>query len=404
MKYSKEEVLQFVREEDVKFIRLTFCDVFGKQKNISIMPDELPRAFEYGIAFDASAIVGFGDESRSDLLLHPEAETLMLLPWRPEHGKVVRMFTSISYPDGTPFECDTRRLLRQAMADAKKAGYHFAFGAEQEFYLFQLDENGNPTGQTYDTAGYMDIAPEDRGENIRREICLTLEQMGIRPESSHHEEGPGQNEIDFRYSDALTAADNTLTFQTIVKTIARRNGLFVDFSAKPLDGEPGNGFHINMSVRPSDGSENLCYMIAGILDKINDITAFLNPTEESYRRLGQCKAPKYISWSGENRSQLVRVPAAIGEYRRAELRSPDPSANPYLAFALLIYAGLYGLENKLDLPNPTNLNLFKASEQELAKLQRLPEDLPTACRIAAQSSFVQEHIPATILDIYCNRA
>ncbi len=404
MKYSKEEVLQFVREEDVKFIRLSFCDVFGKQKNISIMPDELPRAFEYGIAFDASAIVGFGDESRSDLLLHPEAETLMLLPWRPEHGKVVRMFTSISYPDGTPFECDTRRLLRQAMADAKKAGYHFAFGAEQEFYLFQLDENGNPTGQTYDNAGYMDIAPEDRGENIRREICLTLEQMGIRPESSHHEEGPGQNEIDFRYSDALTAADNTLTFQTIVKTIARRNGLFVDFSAKPLDGEPGNGFHVNMSVRPSNGSENLCYMIAGILDKVNDITAFLNPTEESYRRLGQCKAPKYISWSGENRSQLVRVPAAVGEYRRAELRSPDPSANPYLTFALLIYAGLYGLENKLDLPNPTNLNLFRASEQELAQLQRLPEDLPTACRIAAQSSFVKEHIPAAILDIYCNRA
>lgn len=404
MKYSKEEVLQFIREEDVKFIRLSFCDVFGKQKNISIMPDELPRAFEYGIAFDASAIVGFGDESRSDLLLHPEAETLMLLPWRPEHGKVVRMFTSISYPDGTPFECDTRRLLRQAMADAKKAGYQFAFGAEQEFYLFQLDETGNPTGQTYDTAGYMDIAPEDRGENIRREICLTLEQMGIRPESSHHEEGPGQNEIDFRYSDALTAADNTLTFQTIVKTIARRNGLFVDFSAKPLDGEPGNGFHVNMSVRPSNGSENLCYMIAGILDKVNDITAFLNPTEESYRRLGQCKAPKYISWSGENRSQLVRVPAAVGEYRRAELRSPDPSANPYLTFALLIYAGLYGLENKLDLPNPTNLNLFTASEQELAKLQRLPEDLPTARRIAAQSSFVQEHIPAAILDIYCNRA
>lgn len=404
MKYSKEEVLQFIREEDVKFIRLSFCDVFGKQKNISIMPDELPRAFEYGIAFDASAIVGFGDESRSDLLLHPEAETLMLLPWRPEHGKVVRMFTSISYPDSTPFECDTRRLLRQAMADAKKAGYQFAFGAEQEFYLFQLDENGNPTGQTYDTAGYMDIAPEDRGENIRREICLTLEQMGIRPESSHHEEGPGQNEIDFRYSDALTAADNTLTFQTIVKTIARRNGLFVDFSAKPLDGEPGNGFHVNMSVRPSNGSENLCYMIAGILDKVNDITAFLNPTEESYRRLGQCKAPKYISWSGENRSQLVRVPAAVGEYRRAELRSPDPSANPYLTFALLIYAGLYGLENKLDLPNPTNLNLFTASEQELAKLQRLPEDLPTARRIAAQSSFVQEHIPAAILDIYCNRA
>lgn len=395
--------MQFVREEDVKFVRLTFCDVFGKQKNISIMPEELPRAFEYGIAFDASAIAGFADESRSDLLLHPEPETLMLLPWRPEHGKVVRMFTGISYPDGTPFECDTRRLLKQAIADAKKAGYQFAFGAEQEFYLFRLDENGNPTDQTYDTAGYMDIAPEDRGENIRREICLTLEQMGIRPESSHHEEGPGQNEIDFRYSDALTAADNTLTFQTIVKTISRRNGLFVDFSAKPLDGEPGNGFHINMSVRPSDSSENLCYMIAGILDKVKDMTVFLNPTENSYQRFGRLKAPEYISWSGENRSQLVRVPAAVGEYRRAELRSPDPSANPYLAFTLLIYAGLYGLEQKLDLPNPTNFNLYKATPEEVAHLEKIPESLEKARRIAAESAFIQEHLPKTILDIYCHR-
>ena len=219
MKYSKEEVLQYVREDDVKFIRLAFCDVFGKQKNISIMPEELPRAFEYGIAFDASAIAGFGDETRCDLLLHPDPETLMLLPWRPEHGKVVRMFTHITYPDGTPFECDTRSLLKKAVEDAKKAGYTFAFGAEQEFYLFNLDETGSSTKIPYDEAGYMDIAPEDRGENIRREICLTLEQMGIRPESSHHEEGPGQNEIDFRYSDPLTAADNTMTFQTVVKTI-----------------------------------------------------------------------------------------------------------------------------------------------------------------------------------------
>lgn len=322
MKYSREEVMQYVQEEDVKFIRLAFCDVFGKQKNISILPEELPRAFEYGIAFDASAIAGFGDESKCDLLLHPEPETLMLLPWRPEHGKVVRMFTYITYPDGSLFECDTRSLLKKAIEDAKKAGYSFSFGAEQEFYLFHLDENGKPTKSPYDNAGYMDIAPEDRGENIRREICLTLEQMAIRPESSHHEEGPGQNEIDFRYSDALTAADNAMTFQTTVKTIAYRNGLWADFSAKPLDDAPGNGFHINMSVKPGEPSKNLFYMIAGVLDKVEDMTAFLNPTDNSYRRFGQSKAPGYISWSEENRSQLVRIPAAVGKYRRAELRSP----------------------------------------------------------------------------------
>ena len=403
MKYSKEEVMQYVQEEDVKFIRLAFCDVFGKQKNISIMPEELPRAFEYGIAFDASAIAGFGDESRCDLLLHPDPETLMLLPWRPEHGKVVRMFTSISYPDGTPFECDTRSLLKKAVEKAQKAGYAFAFGAEQEFYLFELDEKNKPTKIPYDDAGYMDLAPEDRGENIRREICLTLEQMGIRPESSHHEEGPGQNEIDFRYSDPLTAADNTMTFQTIVKTVARRNGVFVDFSPKPLENEPGNGFHINVSVKPSDNSENLRYMIAGVLDKVTDMTVFLNPTEDSYKRFGMDKAPGYVSWSSENRSQLVRVPAAVGEYRRAELRSPDPMANPYLAFTLIIYAALNGLENKLDLPEAANINLYKADAETLAGFKKLPESLSDACKEAAASEFIKEHVPAAILEIYCNK-
>ena len=403
MKYSKEEVLQYVREEDVKFIRLAFCDVFGKQKNISIMPEELPRAFEYGIAFDASAIAGFGDETRCDLLLHPDPETLMLLPWRPEHGKVVRLFTHITYPDGTLFECDTRSLLKKAVEDAKKAGYTFAFGAEQEFYLFNLDETGSSTKIPYDEAGYMDIAPEDRGENIRREICLTLEQMGIRPESSHHEEGPGQNEIDFRYSDPLTAADNTMTFQTVVKTIARRNGVFVDFSPKPLDDKPGNGFHINMSVKPSDSSENLCYMIAGVLEKVVEMTAFLNPTDESYNRFGMDKAPGYVSWSSENRSQLVRIPAAVGEYRRAELRSPDPMANPYLAFTLMIYAALNGLENKLDLPEAANINLYKADAETLARFKKLPESLSDACKVAAASEFIKKHIPTAILDIYCNK-
>ena len=401
MKYSRDEVMQYVQEDDVKFIRLAFCDVFGRQKNISIMPEELPRAFEYGIAFDSSAIAGFGDESRSDLLLHPDPETLSLLPWRPEHGKVVRMFSSITYPDGTPFPCDTRTLLKKAIADAKEAGFTFAFGAEQEFYLFRLDENGRPTTIPYDEAGYMDMAPEDRGENVRREICLTLEQMGIHPERSHHEEGPGQNEIDFRYSDALTAADNTMTFQTVVKTVANRNGLWADFSAKPLDDQPGNGFHINMSVKPGETSESLCHMIAGILDKVEEMTVFLNPTENSYKRFGQKKAPGYISWSSENRSQLIRIPAAFGEYRRAELRSPDPAANPYLAFCLIINAGLLGISRQLELPYPADANLFRLPEELLSGFKRLPSSLKEAKAAAVRSSFIDNILPRSVTDIYC---
>ena len=403
MKYSKQEVMQYVQEEDVKFIRLAFCDVFGKQKNISIMPEELPRAFEYGIAIDASAIEGFGDETHSDLLLHPDADTLMPLPWRPEHGRVVRMFCTISYPDGRTFECDSRSILKQAVQDAEKAGFQFFFGAEQEFYLFNLDDNGNPTKEPYDNAGYMDIAPEDKGENIRREVCLTLEQMGIRPESSHHEEGPGQNEIDFRYSSPLAAADNAMTFQTVVKTVARRNGLYADFSPKPLEDKPGNGFHINMSVKSSDNVDNMNFMIAGILAKVAEMTIFLNPLESSYQRFGNNKAPRYISWSSENRSQLVRVPAAVGEYKRAELRSPDPAANTYLAFALMIYASLYGIQNKLELQDPADINLYKADADTLAKFEQLPENLKTACSLANNSDFIKEHIPGAILEIYCNK-
>ena len=403
MKYSKQEVMQYVQEEDVKFIRLAFCDVFGKQKNISIMPEELPRAFEYGIAIDASAIEGFGDETHSDLLLHPDADTLMPLPWRPEHGRVVRMFCTISYPDGRTFECDSRSILKQAVQDAEKAGFQFFFGAEQEFYLFNLDDNGNPTKEPYDNAGYMDIAPEDKGENIRREVCLTLEQMGIRPESSHHEEGPGQNEIDFRYSSPLAAADNAMTFQTVVKTVARRNGLYADFSPKPLEDKPGNGFHINMSVKSSNNTDNMDFMIAGILAKVAEMTIFLNPLDSSYQRFGNNKAPRYISWSSENRSQLVRVPAAVGEYKRAELRSPDPAANTYLAFALMIYASLYGIQNKLELQDPADINLYKADADTLAKFEQLPENLKSACALANNSDFIKKHIPGAILEIYCNK-
>ena len=401
MRYSKEEVMQYVAEEDVKFIRLAFCDVFGRQKNISIMPDQLSRAFEYGIAFDASAIDGFGDEARSDLFLHPDPSTLSWLPWRPEQGKVVRMFCSITYPDGRPFECDTRTLLKNAADDAKRSGYTFYFGAEQEFYLFELDDKNMPTKIPYDNAGYMDIAPEDKGENVRREICLTLEQMGIFPESSHHEEGPGQNEIDFRYTEALSAADNVMTFQTVVKTTARRNGLYADFSAKPLDDEPGNGFHVNISVRNSAGLDKLNEMIAGILDKAVPMTVFLDPTEDSYKRLGQMKAPRYVSWSAENRSQLIRVPAASGEYRRAELRSPDPTANPYIALTLMIRAGLYGIENGIVLPAPTDINLYKADEKTLSPLKKLPQSLTAAKAAALSDEFIRKYVPERIIDIYC---
>ena len=324
----------------------------------------------------------------------------MLLPWRPEHGKVVRMFSSISYPDGRPFECDTRSLLKKAVDEAEKAGYRFDFGAEQEFYLFNLDENGKATKIPYDEAGYMDIAPDDRGENIRREICLTLEQMGIQPESSHHEEGPGQNEIDFRYSDALTAADNAMTFQNVARIVAHRNGLAADFSAKPLPQKPGNGFHINISVNTGDASAPLDHAIAGILERIQDMTVFLNPTENSYERFGSNKAPKYISWSAENRSQLIRIPALVGGNRRAELRSPDPAANPYLAFALIIHAGLNGIMNGQELPTAVDYNLYKADPSILSRLDQLPGDLESARRAACDSPFIQNCIPGAIRDIY----
>ncbi len=400
MKYTPEEVMQYIQEEDVKFIRLAFCDVRGCQKNISIMPHELERAFKYGIAIDGAAIAGFGDEVHSDLFLHPDPATITVLPWRPEHGRVVRMFCSVTHLDGTPFVHDTRRILKQAIADAARAGYTFFFGSELEFYLFRLDEQGEPTNLPYDRAGYMDVAPEDKCENVRREICLTLEQMGILPESSHHEEGPGQNEVDFRYSDALNAADNAVTFRTVVKTIAARNGLYADFSPKPLQEAPGSGFHINISVK--SGEEFVMQRaMGGILKHIGDMTLFLNPTDRSYQRLGSNRAPKYISWSSDNRSQLIRVPAAEGEYRRFELRSPDCTANPYLAFALLIWAGLDGILNNIPLPEKSNVNLFTASPKELWGLEMLPLTRSNAAKVTLSSDFIRAHLPQTLIQFFC---
>lgn len=398
MIYTAREVYDFVRQEDVKFIRLAFCDVNGKQKNISITPDELPRAFSDGISFDASAIKGFGDEVGSDLLLFPVPSTLNILPWRSSHGNVIRMFCSMKYPDGTQFEKDSRMILQRAVDAAAAKGVSVQFGAEFEFYLFNTDEKGMPTDEPFDRAGYMDVAPEDRGENARREICLTLLEMGIKPESSHHEEGPGQNEIDFRYSDAMTAADNAMNFMTVVKAAAQRNGIYADFSPKPLPGESGNGLHINMSVKTADGEDHTNAFMAGILAHIKEMTAFLNPTEDSYKRLGEKKAPKYITWSPENRSQLIRIPAAKGEYRRIELRSPDPTANPYIAYALLITAGLDGIERELTAPEAVNVNLYKADSSVTEPFDRLPASLDEAIAVAEGSDFVRGVIGMNITD------
>ena len=399
MVYEKEEILQYVIEEDVKFIRMTFCDVMGRLKNVSIMPDELDRAFAYGISIDASAIAGFGGEVHSDLVLRPDASTLCILPWRPEHGRVVRMFCSVHYPDGRPFEMDTRAILANAVKEAEAEGLTFFFGPEMEFYLFRLDDTGAATKVPYDTAGYMDVAPEDKGENVRREACLTLEQMGIRPESSHHEEGPGQNEIDFRYADPLTAADNAVTFRSVVSTVAAGNGLYADFSPKPLPDAPGSGMHINLSVKSSSGADVMPQVMAGILDHIYNLTVFLNPVDASYRRLGCRKAPRYISWSSENRSQLIRIPAASGEYRRFELRSPDCTANPYLAFALLIWAGLSGIENDIALPEACNVNLHTADSRNVT-LATLPKSLSDAEKCAADSNFIAQHLPQSLIEFF----
>ncbi len=393
MLYTEEDVISYVEQEDVKFIRLAFCDVAGKQKNIAIMPQELRRAFSQGISFDASAVTGFGGVEESDLFLFPIPSTLTDLPWRPSRGKVVRMFCHICYPDGQPFPMDCRLLLENAVREAKQAGLTVQIGAEFEFYLFKTDADGNPTSQPFDHATYMDVAPEDKGENVRREIVLTLESMGISPESSHHEEGPGQNEIDFRYSDAMTAADNALIFASVVRAVAVSNGLYADFSPKPIPEAAGNGLHINISVRHDNGEHVSQYFMAGVLAHIREMTAYLNPTDASYRRLGERKAPRFVTWSPGNRSQLIRIPAAQGEYKRMELRSPDPMVNPHLAYALVIYAGLDGVKRKLLPPEPLNVNLYTADRSVTAGLETLPGSLKEAKDIASESEFIRSVLP-----------
>ncbi len=397
--YTQEDVLTFIEEENVKFIRLAFFDVFGIQKNISILSQELPRAFKEGISFDASAIAGFAHEGKSDLFLHPDPSTLCILPWRPMDGRVVRMYCDIRYPDGTLFECDSRQLLKKAIQTASEENIQVDFGAEVEFYLFKENEAGPDVRIPFDQAGYMDVAPKDHGEDIRREICFTLFEMGIQPEASHHEEGPGQNEIDFRYSDALSAADQTSTFKWVVEMTAMSNGLQADFTPKPLREEAGNGMHINMSLHNDQQDLQEAFM-AGILEHIREMTLFLNPHKDSFLRLGEKKAPRYISWSYENRSQLIRIPAVKGSRRRIELRSPDPTANPYLCYALLIYAGLDGIRRKLKAPKPLDVNLYTADDALLSSLQQLPLSHEEAWQAANSSLFIHSLLPQAYFDAY----
>ena len=378
---SAAEVLRFIREQDVKFVRLTFCDLFGLQKNIAVMAAELPRIFESGMIFDASAVRGLAPVEHSDLFLMPDCSTISILPWRPSHERVVRIFCDIQNPDGTEYVGDSRAILKKAARRAADMGYFCSVGAECEFYLYRLDEQGNPTTEPLDYGSYGDLAPLDKAEDIRREICLTLEEMDIRPEKSHHESGPGQNEVDFRYSEALSAADNLMTFKTVVKSIAAMHHLFASFLPKPLPGQFGNGMHINLSLMQGGrnlfrtGKEHCPYaesFLAGILGRTAEMTAFLNPLVNSYERLGLAEAPKYISWSHQNRSQLIRIPATTGEANRMELRSPDPSCNPYLAFALLLHAGLDGIEEQAKLPAPCDKNLFEEGLASRLGIRELP--------------------------------
>lgn len=410
MKYTEKEVLQFVEENDVKFVKLMFCDIFGSLKTISVIAGELPKIFREGLVFDASKLGGFLNVTVSDLRLFPDPDTLALLPWRPQHGRVVRFFCHLKYPDGTAFEGDGRFFLKTAIAYARGKGYNFQIGTSCEFYCFEKNDQDMPTKQPHDYAGYCDAAPVDKGENLRRDICLTLEQMDIFPESSRHETGPGQNEIDFQYSNALKAADNLVTFKNVVKSMADRNGLYATFMPKPIIENCGSGLHIMLMCmkgtenvfRPHMGelSQEAQHMTAGILKNVKDMTLFLNTTTNSYKRFGSLLAPKYISWSHENYAQLLRAPLDNNEENGIILRSPDNTCNPYFAMGLLIYACIDGVINKEKLSEPFNVDTRFAEEAELAKLETLPETLEEAVEVAEQSEFLKEHLPEVLLENY----
>lgn len=362
-KYTKEDILRMAEEEDVEFIRLQFTDLFGALKNVAITASQLGRALDNRCMFDGSSIEGFVRIEESDMALYPDPDTFVIFPWRPQQGKVARMICDIHYPDGGQFEGDPRYILKKVIAKAHDMGYTFDVGPECEFFLFDLDEEGRPTTKTSETAGYFDLGPADLGENARRDMVLTLEDMGYVVEASHHEVAPAQQEIDLQYDEALRIADGLMTFKLAVKTIARQHGRHATFMPKPVYGMNGSGLHINMSLS-RDGknmfndtsdvlglSREAYYFIGGIIRHIKGITAVANPTVNSYKRLVPgYEAPVSIDWQGNNRSAMLRIPAVPGENIRVELRSPDPAANPYLLLALCLAAGLEGIEKKIIAP------------------------------------------------------
>jgi len=406
-KYSKDDIMRMAEEEDVEFIRLQFTDIFGMLKNVAVTSSQLVRALDNRCMFDGSAIEGFVRIDESDMYLFPDLDTFEILPWRPQQGKVARLICDVHNPDGTQFLGDPRYVLKRAVKKAADRGYVFNVGPECEFFLFHTDEEGRPTTRTHEMAGYFDVSPIDLAENVRRDIVMNLEEMGLEVEASHHELAPAQHEIDFRYTDALKAADNIMTFKMAAKTIAKRHGLHATFMPKPKEGVNGSGMHINMSLSDRKGrnlfakesdllklSQEAYWFMAGILHHMKAMTILTNPLVNSYKRLVPgYDAPIYIAWSStSNRSSLIRIPSPRGENTRIELRCPDSAMNPYLALAACLNAGLDGIEKRMALPACVEGNMFAMEPQELRKrnIERIPETLGEAVEAYEGSEFINE--------------
>lgn len=395
-KHSKEDILSIAEGEDVRFIRLQFTDLLGIIKNVEIPVDQLSKALDNEMTFDGSSIEGFVRIEESDMKLYPDLDTWVIFPWTPEKGRVARLICDIYNPDGTPFEGDPRGVLKKGLTHMNELGFtDFNIGPEPEFFLFKMDENGDPSLELNDKGGYFDLAPTDLGENCRRDIVLELEDMGFEIEASHHEDAPGQHEIDFEFSDAVTTCDNIQTFKLVVKTIARKHGLHATFMPKPLFGVAGSGMHSNMSLFKGDDnafydetselqiSETAMQFLAGIARHARNFTAITNPLVNSYKRLiPGYEAPSYIAWSLQNRSPLIRIPASRGLSTRIEVRSVDPSANPYLAMAVLLASGLDGIKNEWKPPQPIGQNIYAMDQKEREKVGI--RDLPATLKEALQ--------------------
>ena len=411
-RYTKDDIFRMVEEEDVEFIRLQFTDIFGTLKNIAITSSQLEKALDNKCMFDGSSVEGFVRIEESDMYLYPDYDTFEIFPWRPQQGKVARLICDVYTPDGKPFEGDPRWILKKTIKEANEMGYRFDVGPECEFFLFHTDDNGLPTTLSHEKAGYFDLGPNDLGENIRRDMVLTLEDMGFEIEASHHEVAPAQHEIDFKYDEALKTADNIQTFKMTVKTIAKRHGLYATFMPKPKFGISGSGMHINMSLATEAGknifadengkiglSDDAYHFIAGIMKHARGMSAITNPLVNSYKRLVPgYEAPVYIAWSAKNRSPLIRIPASRGNGTRVELRNPDPTANPYLVLALCLAAGLDGIKYKIEVPDSVDCNIYEMTpgERRAAGIENMPADLKEAvdCLVADEflCSVLGEHI------------